>query len=931
MKRNRIFALAAAVALMLAVGFLVPSVARAQRPAGAPPFDREVSTTPLSLNPYLEILRDPTGQLTIDQVAAPSFTGFAPNGPTTPNFGFTGDAVWARFTMQNASDHARDYYVQLAAPGVRFVDFYTPGSEPGVFSAAYAGWDRTTEPRRVPSASSVFPLKIPAQSETTYYVRVASDVGPVQLPLTLTGEEAFEASNRTLDTLNGALIGGLLLMATYGLVMFVRLRERNYLRLAAFSAVFGVFYFSTSDIAAVWFGSSRLAIFWQQLPLLTAATLVTYLVFCDAFLELSTRLRWAHRITRGMMALCAITLVFVPLGLSRLASMIEVVIGLFITVAVPVFALWVWRLGYKPAGYFFVVMLLPLIANALVNVGRLGGIAWEPWYALIGPSSALALIFISALVMADRINEMGRDATRNARRLGEYLDAIPVGVAVYDATQQAIYINAAAEDLTGTRSRPQPRSTYVEATEMFPAYVAGAETLYPYGKLPLIQALAGQSASADDMEIEVHGQRIALEAWARPLRDESDAVEAVVTTFLDITERRHREAELEAYRYHLEELVDERTEAERHEREIAEALQHTATALASSLNMEGVVEIVLQQLSRVTAYKGALVALLDNHDLIVVGANGLCAPALRHREPMAAQASAAEVLRAARERLCDQFLPPTNGATTQPGVLDVPLVNQGQTLGVLVVVTDATEGAVADNDNVIQAFADQAALAVANARLYRQARLAAAAEEREMLARELHDAVTQTLCSANLLAGTALGLWADAPPAARRPIEDVQWLLNGAVAEMRTLLLELRPWALAASPLEAILPPLFDAFTGRTHVPVDFCMDIDASLPAPEDVAIAVYRIAQETLNNIDRHAGATCVTAHLYRRPGCVRLSIRDDGRGFDPAAVTSDHMGLDIMRERAEEASLALTLTSRPGEGACLRVEWMAEDHDH
>ncbi|MFN8473499.1 MAG: 7TM-DISM domain-containing protein [Anaerolineae bacterium] len=929
MKRIRIAALAAAVALMLAVGFLAPSSAHAQRPGKAPPFDREASDTPVSLNPYLETLRDPGGQLTIDQVADPSFTEFAANGPLTPNFGFTSDAVWARFSVDNTSDQAREYYLQLAAPNTRFVDFYVPGSTPGAFSATRTGWDRSTAPRSVPSATLIFPIEIPARSQATYYMRVTNDVGAVQLPLTLTAEDAFEDSNRTLDTLNGALIGGLLLMAAYGLVMFLRLRERNYLLLAVFSAVYGVFYFSMSDSAVIWLGHGFSAAFWPQLPLLTAATLVTYLAFCDGYLELSTRLRWAHRITLGAMALCAIALSFVPLGLLRLASLTELVIGIFVTVGVPVFALWVWRLGYKPAGYFFIVMLVPLIGVALSNLGRLGVIAWEPWYGLLSPASGLLLILLSALVMADHINELRRDANRNARRLGEYLDAIPVGVAVYDAALRSIYINSAAGNVVAMK--PPEQTTFTKASAAVPAYIAGTESLYPYDRLPLMQALSGRSARADDLEIDVDGQRVALDAWARPLWDEAGGVEAVVTTFLDITERRQHDTELEAYRSHLEELVDERTQTERHEREVAEALQETAAALASTLDMAAVVNVILQQLSRVTRYKGAMVSLLENDELVVVSADGLCISALRHREPIEAAQPTSEDLQAAHERLCHRGHSPANGALPHPLVIEAPLVNQGQTLGMLAVVRDAADDDLPDDDNLIRAFADQAATAVTNARLYRQARLAAAVEEREMLARELHDAVTQTLCSANLLAGTALTLSTDAPPAVRRALEDLQWMLTGAVAEMRTLLLELRPWALAASPLDAVLPPLFEAFTARTHVPVAFSIDVSGPPMLSEDVKVAIYRIAQEALNNIARHADATQVTAQLHRCPGYVGLSITDDGHGFDPGVVvTGDHMGMAIMRERADEAGLTLTIASRPCAGTCLRVEWTEENHD-
>lgn len=922
MKRSALLALAAAIPLALGCLLAPPRPALAQRPGGAPPAEVVGPGESLSLNPHLEVLRDPGAGLTIQQVSDPAFAGFMPNGGQTPGFGFTSDAAWARFTLRNPSAEARSVYVQLALPGAGLVDFYRPGSTGGAFAATATGWERVAAPRPVRSADFVFPATLPAQSEATYYLRVAGDRTAVRLPIMLWDEEAFEASNRSLDTLWGVIIGGLLLIAAYNFALFVRLRERNYLLLALFAACYGVFTFLTTDMAFLWLGLSGTAVIWRFYPLLSTVALLTFLAFCDSFLELPKRLPWAHWATISLAALSLVVLALVPLGLTPFANIALVVAGLFTSVIVPVFAFLIWRQGFKPAGYFFLAMLLPLLASTVVGLGRLGAANWEAWYVFLSPAVTLMVIIIISLVMADQINGLRRDASRSARRLGEYLDAIPVGVAVYDAAQRPIYINDATTNLI--ESQVAPNVEYVLARQVFPSYVAGSDHPYPDEKLPLFRALQGVEANADDLEIEVAGKRVALEVWSRPLKDEHGAVESVVSTFLDITERREREAELDAYRTHLEALVDERTQSERRQREVAEALQETASALASTLDTDAVVEVIMGQLSRVTPYCGAMLALLDSHDLVVVDAQGICAAALHRRERLAPGAPSANTLQAAQVQLWRELTPAMNGAAPTRRLVSVTLTNKDQVFGTLAIVREAEDDVSAEDLHLLRAFGDQAATAVANARLHTQAQVAAVAEEREQLARELHDAVTQTLCSANLLTTTALGLWADAPPTARQPLEDVQWMLTSAVAEMRALLLELRPWALAASPIEAILPPLFEAFTGRMHIPVAFTTDIAATDPLPEDVKLAIYRIAQETLNNIARHAEANRVTAHLVRRPGFVRLSIADDGVGFDPGAVTSDHMGLEIMRERAAAAHLALSIASRPGGGTQVRVEW-------
>ena len=122
----------------------------------------------------------------------------------------------------------------------------------------------------------------------------------------------------------------------------------------------------------------------------------------------------------------------------------------------------------------------------------------------------------------------------------------------------------------------------------------------------------------------------------------------------------------------------------------------------------------------------------------------------------------------------------------------------------------------------VQAFANQVALALENARLYERAREAATLEERNRLARELHDAVTQTLFSASLVAEALPEAWHGAPPLAVRGVEHVRVLTRGALAEMRTLLLELRPSALTEKPLGELLQALCTATASRSQVPVEF-------------------------------------------------------------------------------------------------------------
>jgi PAS domain S-box-containing protein len=209
----------------------------------------------------------------------------------------------------------------------------------------------------------------------------------------------------------------------------------------------------------------------------------------------------------------------------------------------------------------------------------------------------------------------------------------------------------------------------------------------------------------------------------------------------------------------------------------------------------------------------------------------------------------------------------------------------------------------------------------ANEMLQQKASQDAVAAERTRLARELHDAVTQTLFSATMIADVLPDLWEINMTEARRRLTELHQLTRGALAEMRSLLVELRPNALVEVPLPILLRQLTEAVTGRARVNVQLSVDGERKLPA--DAQVALYRIAQEALNNVGKHAKAT--QAMLTLRLGeTVRLTVADNGAGFDPSSVTADHLGLKIMRERAEGIGAKFSVYSEPGEGTQISVVW-------
>jgi PAS domain S-box-containing protein len=224
-------------------------------------------------------------------------------------------------------------------------------------------------------------------------------------------------------------------------------------------------------------------------------------------------------------------------------------------------------------------------------------------------------------------------------------------------------------------------------------------------------------------------------------------------------------------------------------------------------------------------------------------------------------------------------------------------------------------------------IANQAAVTMANAELYERAQDLAALQERQRLARNLHDAVNQSLFSAGLIAEVLPRLWEQDQAEGRRALTDLRRLTRGAQAEMRGLLAELRPSTLTDTELGDLLRLLGNAFTGRTNTPVSVTVSGSGTLPT--EAHVALYRICQEALNNIAKHARATQVEIGVRHAPDGLELQVRDNGRGF----VTSEpeisgHYGLSMMRERAEGSGASLTIASQEGQGTVVTARWGGQE---
>jgi signal transduction histidine kinase len=230
-------------------------------------------------------------------------------------------------------------------------------------------------------------------------------------------------------------------------------------------------------------------------------------------------------------------------------------------------------------------------------------------------------------------------------------------------------------------------------------------------------------------------------------------------------------------------------------------------------------------------------------------------------------------------------------------------------------------------------MADQAALAIENARLRRQVEQAAVREERGRLARELHDSVTQSLYSLTLFAEATRHMAGEDSEQGRDALIDritrIGEIAQQALKEMRLLVYELRPPALADEGLIRALRGRLEAVEGRAGIETRFV--VGDLITLPPEVEAELYRIALEALNNALKHARASQVTVSLRCEDDRVALEIRDDGIGFDPAiGRESGGVGLRSMAERAARMGGTLDIDSTPGGGTAVTVRVRAEDEE-
>lgn len=380
----------------------------------------------------------------------------------------------------------------------------------------------------------------------------------------------------------------------------------------------------------------------------------------------------------------------------------------------------------------------------------------------------------------------------------------------------------------------------------------------------------------------------------------------------------------------LEQRVGERT------RELSTLLE-VSHNVASTIDLKILLELILDQLKVMVDYAGAAITILEGEDLVLVGTRGPESEEhlVRHRFSLKSMWPVWEALcrgdlvviddirnntltaRAYRETVGD--LLETTLSYVRSWVA-VPLKLKDQAIGMLSISYSQPDFYTPHHAELALAIANQAAVAIENARLYAKAQELAALEERQKLARELHDSVSQALYGISLGAHAARTALERDPGGVAEPLEYVLSLSEAALAEMRALIFELRPESLETEGLVSALTKQAAATQARHEIIVaaELCEEPALSLHVKQEL----YRIAQEAMHNTVKHAHASYITLRLTSTPDGITLEVEDNGQGFDTMASFPGHLGLHSMRERVTNLGGTFEIESEPGAGTCIHA---------
>jgi len=371
--------------------------------------------------------------------------------------------------------------------------------------------------------------------------------------------------------------------------------------------------------------------------------------------------------------------------------------------------------------------------------------------------------------------------------------------------------------------------------------------------------------------------------------------------------------------------------AERQRADELEALRTTLTDITAELELSALLQVIVERAAGLLDATGGELGLYDeaSQEIRIVVSHNLGEDYVGTRHGLG-EGAMGRVAETGEPLIIKDYHTWEGGLPQYPHIratLAAPLEVGGRLVGVFTTVTIDPDRQFGPADlHLLNLFAQQAAIAIENARLYEQARQLAVVEERQRLARELHDSVTQALYGVRLYSEAAAGqLSLGHADRAAEHLRELQDTAQEALAEMRLLIYELRPSVLEEEGLVAALQARLLAVEGRAGLKTEFKVEGDGQLPP--QIEEGLYRIGQEALNNALKHAHARNITVCLRQDERTITLEIADDGIGFDPTTARErGGLGLSAMEERAAGLGGRLIVQSGPREGTRVLVEVFA-----
>ena len=1011
---------------------------------------------------FLEILRDPGGQLTFQEVSSAAYQDqFSLSQDEIPNFGYQSAVYWVRFRIISQFEQTSRWVLELGFPNMHYMDIYLPSPDGTSYSEKKSGAMRPYKSRDFPFHHLAYNLDIPPGSEQTIYLRFQSQAS-MTLPLKIWSSDAFNRVMLSEQLILGLFYGILTVMALYNLFLWILIRERSYLYLVLFILSWTAFYYFY-DALPLWFLQSISS------RLVTAGTLILLgfsiffiIKFVAELLDLKVYMPAVHRWSNYFAGLMILTVFIAPFVAYKHLIVIQLILGIFLFLTILGLSLYLWRVGNRPARYLLISWTLFLLGGILAAFARMGILPSTVFTEELLRFGMIWMVAVWSLALADQVNTLkaeseitNRQLSESESRLNQFLEAMPVGVVVYGDDYKPLYINKKTQLMLTNPTRnifPEigAQRSLTEMLAYFSIRVFGTEQPYPMEQFPIMQALKGKAASADDVEIDLKDHRLPIEIWASPLFDSDQHVTGTIAVFQDITERKRVEKALleseESYRklvetmkeglgvldenniityvnprlgellgYASEEIIGRPIEeffdednrstianqlirrrlgeeqsyeitwrrkdgsrlhtliapavvfssngnfqrsiavvtdigeqvksSQLLEQRVAERthelgiLLEISQLVAGSLELEPLLKVILEQLKSVVDFTGAAILTLEDHRLVTMDFELQIAQDLTDESIR----SILQVLLSSERVLNDEtFIVQDIQADSREGRgfrevftnhfdvlvddirswLGVPLKVKENLIGFLSIHHCQPNYYTPEKAQLAHAFANQAALAIENTHLYKQAQAAAAAEERSRLARELHDTVTQELYSLMLYADACrLALRSGKTEAAERNLSEVLAIAREGMSDLRLLIFELRPPVLEEEGLVGALIARLEAVEARASCQTEFHVQGDPELSSNEEDEL--YWVVTEVLNNILKHSRARHVYLDMDFQSSKSTITIRDDGVGFDSTNIDRfSGMGFKNIIERINRIGGSYTIESEPDKGTVFQV---------